>query len=83
MYLYALFVSSPLELLSQPLYICYHHGDVSLFVVVDSELELCLLECSSSVELASLPLLCLCSNWCCSLFMVNMGKRQDCNALLK
>ena len=32
-YLYALFVASPLELLSQTLYVGYHHGDIFVFVV--------------------------------------------------
>ena len=46
-------------------------------------LELWLLECCSSVELASLLLLCLCSNWCCGLFRAQMGERQACFAFLK
>ena len=37
MYLYALFIASPLELLSQPLYVGYHHGDVSVLVVVGGD----------------------------------------------
>ena len=37
MYLDALFVASPLELLSQSLYVGYHHGDVSVFVVVSGD----------------------------------------------
>ena len=77
MYLYALFVAHPLELLSQSLYVGYHHGDVSVFVVVGGDNGVMV------VELASLLLLCLCSNWCCSLFRAQVGKGQACNALLK
>ena len=46
-------------------------------------LELWLLECCFSTWLASLLLLCLCSNWCCSLLRAQVGKRQACNASLK
>ena len=32
-----MFNASPLELLSQPMYVGYHHGDVSVFVVVGGD----------------------------------------------
>ena len=35
MNLYALFIASPLELLSQPMHVGYHNGDDFMFVMVD------------------------------------------------